>query len=137
MVEETTGQEEISSVEMSETDRIKNNYSFVLPITGYVTSEYGTRESTSSIVSTYHKGIDIGANTGTKIVAATDGKVIISRESPTYGKYIMLENGEIKTVYAHCSELLVKVRRRGYTRTGDCKGWFNSEMQQAHIYILK
>ena len=109
--EETTGQEEISTVEMSETDRIKANYSFILPTTGYVTSEYGTREATSSIVSTYHKGIDIGAITGTKIVASTNGKVIISRESPTYGKYIMLENGEVKTVYAHCSELLAKVRR--------------------------
>ncbi len=135
--DETTGQEEISSVELSETDRIKSEYSFILPTTGYVTSEYGTREATSSIVSTYHKGIDIGANTGTSVVASTKGKVVISRNSQSYGNYIMIEEGEIKTVYAHCSELLVPVRSRSYTRTRNCKGWFNTEMQQVRICILK
>ena len=47
----------------------------------------------------------------TPIYASTDGDVIISRNSPTYGNYIMLQNGEVKTVYAHCSALLAKVRR--------------------------
>lgn len=35
------------------------------------------------------------------------GKVIKSTESKTYGKYIIIENEEMKTVYAHCSQLLV------------------------------
>jgi murein DD-endopeptidase MepM/ murein hydrolase activator NlpD len=35
------------------------------------------------------------------------GKVIISTTSTTYGNYIMLEDGELRTVYAHCSTLLV------------------------------
>ena len=33
---------------------------------------------------------------------------MISRYSNSYGNYIMLQTGEIKTVYAHCSELLVQ-----------------------------
>lgn len=33
----------------------------------------------------------------------------------------MIENGEVKTVYAHCSKLLVSVRTGGISRTGDCK----------------
>lgn len=37
-----------------------------------------------------------------------DGKVIIATNSITYGNYIMLENKELRTVYAHCSQLLVK-----------------------------
>lgn len=108
---ETTGQIEIQDVELSETDRIKNNYAFTLPLSGTVSSEFGTREATSSVMSTYHKGIDIAAVTGTSIVAATDGTVIISKSSSSYGNYIMIENGEVKTVYAHCSKLLVPVRR--------------------------
>lgn len=36
------------------------------------------------------------------------GIVIISTISATYGKYIMIEDGELRTVYAHCNELLVK-----------------------------
>lgn len=41
-------------------------------------------------------------------MSAMDGKVIISTASVTYGNYIIIENGELRTVYAHCSELLVK-----------------------------
>lgn len=37
-----------------------------------------------------------------------DGKVIEARNSSTYGNYIMIEKGELRTVYAHCSKLLVK-----------------------------
>lgn len=36
------------------------------------------------------------------------GTVITSTTSSTYGKYIIIENGELKIVYAHCSELLVQ-----------------------------
>lgn len=97
-------------------------------LVGIISSEYGTREATSSVVSAYHKGIDIAANTGTLILASTDGEVIISRNSPTYGNYIMLKNGDIKTVYAHCSELLVKVRRQCKKRAGNSKGWSNSAL---------
>ena len=61
----------------------------------------------SNTISTYHKGIDISANTGTPVFASTDGKVILSQYSPSYGNYIMIENGELRTVYAHCSKLLV------------------------------
>lgn len=109
--EESLTQSEISQAEESETDRIRKTYSFVLPVTGTVSSEYGTREVTSSVVTAYHKGIDIGADIGTPIYASTDGEVIISRNSPSYGKYVMIQNNEVKTVYAHCSELLVGVRR--------------------------
>ncbi len=120
-LDESTGQEKLEDVNISETDRIKNTYSFVKPVSGYITSEFGTREATSSIVSTYHKGIDIAANLGTPIVAATNGTVIISKLSQSYGNYIMLENGEVKTVYAHCSKLLVKERGYSNSRTRNCK----------------
>lgn len=80
-------------------------------LNGWISSEFGEREPSSSIVSAYHKGIDIAANTGTSIVASTDGKVIISKYSSSYGNYIMIENGEVRTVYAHCSKLLVGIRR--------------------------
>lgn len=86
---------------------IKENYSFILPVTGTVTSRYGAREETE-VVSANHAGIDIGANTGTPIYAAMDGTVTVSSEEGEYGKHIDIENGEILTRYAHCSKLLVK-----------------------------
>ena len=45
---------------------------------------------------------------GASIVAATGGKVITATSSNSYGKYIMIENGNLTTLYAHCSKLLVK-----------------------------
>ncbi len=41
-------------------------------------------------------------------MSAMDGKVIVSTSSATYGNYIIIEKGELRTVYAHCSKLLVK-----------------------------
>ena len=45
---------------------------------------------------------------GTEIVASTDGTVEQVSEEGEYGKHIKIRNGEAVTLYAHCSELLVK-----------------------------
>lgn len=57
-----------------------------------------------------HTGIDISGNkqTGARIVAANDGKVIIAQSHPSYGNYIVIDHGDgIKTLYAHCQSLAV------------------------------
>lgn len=62
-----------------------------------VTDEYG-----------FHSGLDMAAPTGTPIKAAFDGVVDKAASSPARGNYIMINSsGGIKTVYCHCSELLV------------------------------
>ena len=107
--EDTSEKKEEKKKSQSELDieYIKENYSFILPVTGTVTSRYGTREETE-VVSANHAGIDIGANTGTAIYAAMDGTVTVSSSEGEYGKHIDIENGEVLTRYAHCSKLLVK-----------------------------
>ena len=107
--EEGVNQQEVSFTEESETERIKHNYSFILPLNGgVISSEFGDREVTASVMTAYHKGIDIAADTGTSITAATEGTVVISKYSQSYGNYVMIQKDEVKTVYAHCSERLVK-----------------------------
>lgn len=107
--EDTSEKKEEKKKSRSELDieYIKENYSFILPVTGTVTSRYGTREETE-VVSANHAGIDIGADTGTPIYAAMDGTVTVSSSEGEYGKHIDIENGEVLTRYAHCSKLLVK-----------------------------
>lgn len=86
------------------------NISFKWPCPGSsrITSEFGAREQPAGGASTNHKGIDIGAPTGTAIVAAADGTVVISTYSYSAGNYIMLNHsGGVYTVYMHCSKLLV------------------------------
>lgn len=86
------------------------NISFVwpCPASSRITSKFGDRESPTKGASTNHKGIDIGASTGTAIVAAASGTVVISTYSYSAGNYIMINHGGgVYTVYMHCSKLLV------------------------------
>lgn len=84
-------------------------YFAVKPVSGIITSRYGQREG-SSIVSSNHKGIDIGASYGTTIVAAADGEVTYSGWMGGYGNLIIIthDNG-ITTYYGHCSKLYANV----------------------------
>lgn len=89
-------------------DFINQNYSFIHPIEGSITSGFGLREQTE-IISAFHQGIDIGASSGTPIKSAISGTVVSSSFAGDYGNHIKIQNGDILTVYAHCSELEVNV----------------------------
>ena len=86
---------------------IKSKYEPIIPVSGTVTSRYGTREPTE-IISANHKGIDIGANTGTPIYASIEGTVTLVSDEGDYGTHVKIENEDILTIYAHCSKILVK-----------------------------
>jgi murein DD-endopeptidase MepM/ murein hydrolase activator NlpD len=90
-------------------DKVKELCKFEKPLSGRVTSEFGEREATSHVMSADHKGIDIAANKGTKIKSAIEGEVKVAEENSEYGKFVKIVNGDVMTVYAHCSALKVKV----------------------------
>ncbi len=60
----------------------------------------------------FHRGIDVGGVIGENIPAANDGKVIYANSFKGYGDVVVLghQNAGKKyfTIYAHCSDLLVK-----------------------------
>ena len=58
-----------------------------------------------------HEGIDLGANTGTKVYATGNGTVILDRGQGTgYGLQVLVDHGYgYKTRYAHLSKILVAV----------------------------
>lgn len=99
-VEETKTQEE------QDVDYVKQNINIIWPLTGVITSKFGSRTATE-IVTANHYGIDIAGNTGTSIVSAIDGTVTQNSSEGDYGKHLRIENGEVMTLYAHCSKLLV------------------------------
>ena len=79
--------------------------SFIMPITGRVTSPYGPRTRR------FHYGIDLKLQTGDTVYAAFDGKVrICSYEHRGYGNYLVIRhpNG-LETVYGHLSKSLVDI----------------------------
>ena len=56
-----------------------------------------------------HNGIDLAAENGTPIAAAADGTVLYAGFDGSYGNVVRIDHGDgIVTVYAHCSEILVK-----------------------------
>ena len=79
VVEEVTYSEDASSISQMQVDSeyIKQNISFLKPLSGTITSRFGIRHPTSATVPTYHTGIDISGNVGTKIIAAMEGEVTL------------------------------------------------------------
>lgn len=73
-----------------------------------VTSEFGTRIHPILKVKKLHTGIDIGAASGTKVLAANNGTVIKAGWNNSYGNVVMIDHGGgIVTLYAHNSKLAV------------------------------
>ena len=79
--------------------------SFIWPVSSRrVTSSYGTRKDSQ------HKGIDIAASRGSRIVASQSGTVVYAGALSGYGKVIIIDhNNGYSTVYAHNLSNLVKV----------------------------
>ena len=99
--------EEIAK-ELTIVEKIKNSYSFITPVEGTVTSFFGDRQSVYQNVTGYHKGIDIGATSGTIIKASMEGTVIQVSSQGDYGKHLKIQKDNIVTLYAHCKKIYVK-----------------------------
>lgn len=105
-VQENTVLSDEEQIEVDE-NYIKENFSLINPLTeGVVTSKFGNRES-SAIVSANHKGIDLGATTGSIIIAASEGRVVEASSEGDFGIHLKIEKDGVIFIYAHCSELLV------------------------------
>lgn len=92
----------ITEEELLKMDKIRSD--LVLPVEGKVLSEYGLRHGRP------HKGIDLGAKTGTPIYAVLDGTVVYSGVQGAYGNVVVIEHPDfVMTVYAHNEKNLVKV----------------------------
>lgn len=72
------------------------------PLVGAVTSPFGIREGRP------HEGIDIAAEEGAPIRAAASGRVVFAGPRGTYGLAVIIDHGGgVRTLYAHCSKVLV------------------------------
>lgn len=77
---------------------------------GRVTSSFGYRTKPNAAATSIHRGIDIGVATGTNVLAADSGKVIVAGSGKSYGNYVVLDHGNgYTTLYAHNSRLCVSV----------------------------
>lgn len=85
---------------------------FGMPIASYkrVSSPFGYRKHPIGGGSKMHKGVDLSANRGTRILAADSGVIKFSGWKGGYGYCVVIDhqNG-YETLYGHCSKLIADV----------------------------
>lgn len=80
---------------------------FIWPLYGRITSGFGLRRW--GWRKKFHKGTDIAAPVGTKIICSRKGEVTFAGRKRKYGKIVIMKHGEkFETRYAHLQKILVK-----------------------------
>jgi len=94
----------------------------IWPVKGWVTSEFGVRESPFRTGVEFHKGLDISTRFGKEVVAPADGLVIVSAYDQQEGNFIRIDHGRgLATGFAHLSRMAVKQGVR--VKKGDIIGY--------------
>jgi len=99
--------DEIKRLQM-ERDYVGGELAWPAPGYYYVTSKFGQRFHPVLKRWKLHTGIDLRVPSGSKIVAANAGVVLIAKYNVAYGNYVVIDHGGgISTLYAHNKKLLV------------------------------
>lgn len=105
----------------------------IWPAKGYLTLTFGDErrtDETGRVVDqkgkiVKHKGVDIAAKRGSKVIAPATGKVIDAKFFKYYGKMVILDHGNgYISKYAHLDEL--KVKKGGKVKKGSLIGLVGS-----------
>jgi len=107
---------------------------FIKPVSGWISSLFGTRIHPILKKKLRHFGIDFAAPKGYKIRASDSGIVLLSGRKHAYkgyGKVTIIDHGwnkkikkRFSSVYAHQSRILVK--KGAFVKQGDEIGWVGS-----------
>jgi murein DD-endopeptidase MepM/ murein hydrolase activator NlpD len=90
----------------------------------HITSGFGMREHPILGYSAMHTGIDFGAPTGTPILAAGNGKVLMAGFNGGFGLYVKLQHtADIGTGYGHMSRLGPGIKPGVSVRQGQVIGF--------------
>ena len=73
------------------------------------TSDYGYRKDPFTGKNSFHHGLDLAADKGSKIASVMDGTVSAVGKGKSYGNYILVRHSSnLYTLYAHCSKIVAK-----------------------------
>lgn len=89
--------------------RFSNASPSLMPVDGWVTSDFGMRVHPIGRSFKMHQGVDIASPRGTPVKAPAAGKVIFAGSHSGYGSMIALDHGYgVSTIFAHLSKIGVK-----------------------------
>lgn len=97
----------------------------IWPVTGGLSSSYGSRRDPFTGSAEFHSGLDISAERGQPVFATADGTVLTARWSGNFGNLVVVDHGYgIGTRYGHLARFAVY---EGQTlRKGDVVGFVGS-----------
>lgn len=86
--------------------------SFIWPVKGRISGQFGSQRIYRGTPGSYHSGTDIATGqSGTLFVAPADGVVILAASDPftLEGRLLMLDHGMgLNSAFLHCSDVLVR-----------------------------
>jgi murein DD-endopeptidase MepM/ murein hydrolase activator NlpD len=97
----------------------------IWPVTGWMSSTFGSRTDPFTGSRDFHAGLDISADPGEPVRATADGSVIHARRSGDFGNLVVLDHGfGIGTRYGHLSRFAVFDGQK--VHKGDIVGYVGS-----------
>lgn len=96
--------------------------SLARPVSGRISSLFGSRRHPATRKIRFHSGVDIAAPRGTPVNSSMSGRISYAGWRRGYGLVVVVDHGKgLETVYAHCSKLAVKVGQ--HVNTGQRIGY--------------
>ncbi len=86
---------------------------FLPPIASVVSDSFGTRRVFNGELVSVHRGLDFRAKTGSPVLAANSGEVVLARKMFYEGNCVIIDHGEgFMTLYMHLSRFEVVAGQR-------------------------
>jgi murein DD-endopeptidase MepM/ murein hydrolase activator NlpD len=85
---------------------------FLWPVTGRISTLFGSQRIYAGEPGAYHSGVDIARPTGTPVIAPADGVVVLAAAKPftLEGNLLMVDHGGgLNSAFMHLSRISVKV----------------------------
>ncbi len=103
------------------TERGADNFNFLLPVQGRLSSKFGLRRYFNNKPRKPHSGIDIAAPLGTRIKAPVDGEIIATGNFFFNGNTVFIDHGHgLVTMYNHLD--IISVSKGQTVKRGDVIG---------------
>lgn len=102
-------------------DRFGSDTAFAQPVSGRISSTFGSRVHPILRFLRPHQGVDFAAGWGTPVRAAADGRVVSAGWRGGYGRQVQLDHANgLATSYSHLSA--IAARPGGWVRRGQIVG---------------
>ncbi|MEM9999095.1 MAG: M23 family metallopeptidase, partial [Bacteroidota bacterium] len=104
--------EPLSEAEIARAERLSGSFRenrgrLPWPALGTLVGRYGQRTNPVTNTITMAPGIDISTAPGAEVRSVFDGIVARAARMPSFGTYLIVEHGDVKTVYANLSSVNV------------------------------